>query len=94
MIDAFEILLQNPGGAHGFGHHGTAGDDGEVFALVAVVGFELGLEGIDEVRGLRARRRITFALPNTNGVFSSVMTGVASRAKRRYFGSLTCCSSR
>ena len=31
---------------------------------------------------------ITFALPNTNGVFSSETTGVASRANRMYFGPL------
>ncbi|MGO9577360.1 MAG: transketolase C-terminal domain-containing protein, partial [Terriglobales bacterium] len=30
-----DILLQYPGGAHGFGHHGAAGYDGEVFVLVA-----------------------------------------------------------
>ena len=38
------------------------------------------------------RSRMTFALPKTNGVFSFVTIGVASRAKRMYFG--PACSNR
>src|ERR1700690_1549454 len=47
-----EVLLQDPRGSHRFGNHGTAGDDGEVFTLVAVCGFQFGLEGIDEIHRL------------------------------------------
>ena len=47
----------------------------------------------DKKFGPSWRSRITFAWPNTKGVFSSVTIGVASRAKRMYFGPL-CSSSR
>jgi hypothetical protein len=50
-----EVRLQDPRCAHGFRNHGTAGDDAEIFAFVAVFGFEFGFEGIDEVSRLVAQ---------------------------------------
>src|SRR5208337_144419 len=47
------LLFQEPGGAHRFGNHGAAGDDGDVLVFVVVGRTEESLKGVEEF-GLHA----------------------------------------
>ena len=50
-----EVALQDAGGAHGLGDHGSTGDDAQVLRLVFVIVSQRGFEGIDEVGRILAQ---------------------------------------
>ena len=50
-----EIPLQDPGCAHGFGHHRTAGDDAKVFGLIFVISGQNCLESVSKIGRLLAK---------------------------------------
>ena len=49
-----EIRFQDPCRPHRLGHHGPAGNDGQVFMLILVLGLQHGFEGFNEIRLLSA----------------------------------------